>query len=93
MVFLLVLVGISWDLLEIVGDLKGIRLSGAFELSLLEKKKTQLLLIIMIGGFDCRYITSDCDAVATVFEDQRYAKSPEDAVADVLNAGMVVYQC
>ncbi|KAB2597573.1 beta-D-xylosidase 6 [Pyrus ussuriensis x Pyrus communis] len=33
------------------------------------------------------YITSDCDAVATVFEYQNYTKSPEDAVADVLRAG------
>ncbi|TKY69995.1 beta-D-xylosidase 7 [Spatholobus suberectus] len=34
------------------------------------------------------YITSDCDAVATVYEYQKYAKSEEDAVADVLKAGM-----
>ncbi|RDY11291.1 putative beta-D-xylosidase 6, partial [Mucuna pruriens] len=41
-----------------------------------------------IGGFEYRYITSDCDAVATVYEYQKYAKSREDAVADVLKAGM-----
>ncbi|GLT46878.1 hypothetical protein SLA2020_206070 [Shorea laevis] len=34
------------------------------------------------------YITSDCDAVATVFEYQNYTKTAEDAVADVLKAGM-----
>ncbi|KAI5325062.1 PREDICTED: probable beta-D-xylosidase [Prunus dulcis] len=34
------------------------------------------------------YITSDCDAVATVYEYQHYTKSSEDAVADVLKAGM-----
>uniref|UniRef100_A0A5B6ZJK6 Putative beta-D-xylosidase 6 n=1 Tax=Davidia involucrata TaxID=16924 RepID=A0A5B6ZJK6_DAVIN len=34
------------------------------------------------------YITSDCDAVATVYEYQNYTKTPEDAVADVLKAGM-----
>ncbi|PQP99875.1 putative beta-D-xylosidase 6 isoform X1 [Prunus yedoensis var. nudiflora] len=34
------------------------------------------------------YITSDCDAVATVFEYQNYTKSSEDAVADVLKAVM-----
>ncbi|OMP01678.1 hypothetical protein COLO4_11676 [Corchorus olitorius] len=34
------------------------------------------------------YITSDCDAVATVEEYQNYTKTPEDAVADVLKAGM-----
>uniref|UniRef100_A0A7N0UPU0 Uncharacterized protein n=1 Tax=Kalanchoe fedtschenkoi TaxID=63787 RepID=A0A7N0UPU0_KALFE len=34
------------------------------------------------------YITSDCDAVATVYEFQHYAASPQDAVADVLNAGV-----
>ncbi|CAL5188523.1 unnamed protein product [Lathyrus oleraceus] len=38
-------------------------------------------------GFE-GYITSDCDAVATVFEYQHYAKSPEEAVADVLKAGV-----
>lgn len=39
---------------------------------------------------ECRYITSDCDAVATVFEYQGYVKSAEDAVADVLKAGIFV---
>ncbi|GAV76438.1 Glyco_hydro_3 domain-containing protein/Glyco_hydro_3_C domain-containing protein [Cephalotus follicularis] len=34
------------------------------------------------------YITSDCDAVATIVEYQYYAKTPEDAVADVLEAGL-----
>ncbi|XP_010527498.1 PREDICTED: probable beta-D-xylosidase 6 [Tarenaya hassleriana] len=34
------------------------------------------------------YITSDCDAVATIFEYQRYTKTPEEAVADALNAGV-----
>ncbi|GAV59276.1 Glyco_hydro_3 domain-containing protein/Glyco_hydro_3_C domain-containing protein/Fn3-like domain-containing protein [Cephalotus follicularis] len=38
-------------------------------------------------GFD-GYITSDCDAVAIMYENQGYAKSPEDAVVDVLKAGM-----
>ncbi|KAJ6730378.1 SUGAR HYDROLASE-RELATED [Salix viminalis] len=36
------------------------------------------------------YITSDCDAVSIIHDDQGYAKSPEDAVADVLKAGMDV---
>ncbi|KAK4428504.1 putative beta-D-xylosidase 7 [Sesamum alatum] len=36
------------------------------------------------------YITSDCDAVLTIHDDHKYAKLPEDAVADVLNAGMDV---
>ncbi|CAM8946891.1 unnamed protein product [Rhodiola kirilowii] len=34
------------------------------------------------------YITSDCDAVATVYEYQHYVASPQDAVADVLKAGV-----
>ncbi|XP_059649802.1 probable beta-D-xylosidase 6 [Cornus florida] len=34
------------------------------------------------------YITSDCDAVATIYEYQNYTATPEDAVADVLKAGM-----
>ncbi|PSR87864.1 Beta-D-xylosidase [Actinidia chinensis var. chinensis] len=33
------------------------------------------------------YITSDCDAVATIYEYQHYTKSPEDAVAVALKAG------
>lgn len=36
------------------------------------------------------YITSDCDAVSIIHEAQGYAKTPEDAVVDVLNAGMDV---
>ncbi|CAN1190357.1 Probable beta-D-xylosidase 7 [Linum perenne] len=36
------------------------------------------------------YITSDCDAVSIIFENQTYAKTPEDAVAGVLKAGMDV---
>ncbi|KAE8077342.1 hypothetical protein FH972_015914 [Carpinus fangiana] len=36
------------------------------------------------------YITSDCDAVSIIFDNQRYAKTPEDAVVDVLKAGMDV---
>ncbi|GFQ04441.1 probable beta-d-xylosidase 7 [Phtheirospermum japonicum] len=36
------------------------------------------------------YIVSDCDAVAIIHEQQGYAKEPEDAVADVLKAGMDV---
>jgi hypothetical protein len=35
-----------------------------------------------------RYITADCDAVAIIHDVQGYAKVPEDAVADVLKAGM-----
>ncbi|KAG5541699.1 hypothetical protein RHGRI_021508 [Rhododendron griersonianum] len=37
-----------------------------------------------------RYITSDCYAVEVIHGYQGYAKSPEDAVADVLKAGMDV---
>ncbi|KAF5746810.1 putative Periplasmic beta-glucosidase precursor [Tripterygium wilfordii] len=36
------------------------------------------------------YIASDCDAVSIIHDDQGYAKSPEDAVVDVLKAGMDV---
>ncbi|KAH9326280.1 hypothetical protein KI387_006458, partial [Taxus chinensis] len=35
-----------------------------------------------------RYITSDCDAVAVIYENQKYVNTPEDAVADVLKAGL-----
>ncbi|KAL2893882.1 putative beta-D-xylosidase 7 [Bienertia sinuspersici] len=36
------------------------------------------------------YITSDCDAVSIIHTAQGYAKTPEDAIADVLKAGMDV---
>ncbi|KAL2920504.1 putative beta-D-xylosidase 7 [Bienertia sinuspersici] len=36
------------------------------------------------------YIVSDCNAVPIIYEQQGYAKTPEDAVAAVLNAGMDV---
>ncbi|KAL8058436.1 hypothetical protein ABFX02_03G017700 [Erythranthe guttata] len=36
------------------------------------------------------YIVSDCDAVSLIYEKQNYSKSHEDAVADVLKAGMDV---
>ncbi|KAL5058248.1 hypothetical protein RYX36_029852 [Vicia faba] len=36
------------------------------------------------------YITSDCAAVAIIHDRQGYAKTPEDAVADTLKAGMDV---
>ncbi|KAH9611457.1 hypothetical protein KSS87_009107 [Heliosperma pusillum] len=50
-----------------------------------------LLTKIARGGwaFD-GYITSDCDAVSIIHDVQGYAKAPEDAVADVLKAGMDV---
>ncbi|WOL06056.1 putative beta-D-xylosidase 6 [Canna indica] len=34
------------------------------------------------------YVTSDCDAVSIIYEDQKYTTSPEDSIADVLKAGM-----
>ncbi|XP_019154966.1 PREDICTED: probable beta-D-xylosidase 6 [Ipomoea nil] len=46
---------------------------------LLEKARTD-------WGFE-GYITSDCDAVATIFEYQQYAKSPEEAAGIALKAG------
>lgn len=35
-----------------------------------------------------RYMASDCDAVATIYEYQNYTKSPEDAVAIALKSGV-----
>nr|XP_034890459.1 probable beta-D-xylosidase 7 [Populus alba] len=35
-----------------------------------------------------RYITSDCDAVNVLHVEQKYAKAPEDAVADALKSGI-----
>lgn len=36
-----------------------------------------------------RYIASDCGAVAIIHDEQGYAKSAEDAVADVIRAGIL----
>ncbi|KAK4483956.1 hypothetical protein RD792_011166 [Penstemon davidsonii] len=36
------------------------------------------------------YITSDCDSISTIHDKSMYARTPEDAVADVLKAGMDV---
>ncbi|KAL4582401.1 hypothetical protein LXL04_006949 [Taraxacum kok-saghyz] len=51
--------------------------------NLLQKARTEW----GFKGFEISYITSDCDAVATIYEYQSYAKSPEDAVALALKAG------
>lgn len=45
-------------------------------------------LIILSIPIIIRYITSDCDAVSIIRDAQGYAKSPEEAVVDVLKAGM-----
>lgn len=46
--------------------------------------------VFLLGlGNVIRYITSDCDAVSIIHDNQGYAKSAEDAVADVLNAGIL----
>jgi len=42
-----------------------------------------MILVVKI-----RYIASDCDAVRIIYDKQGYAKTPEDAVADVLQAGI-----
>lgn len=42
-----------------------------------------------LWGFN-GYIVSDCDAVSIIHDAQGYAKTPEDAVVDVLKAGMDV---
>lgn len=45
------------------------------------------LLCKRLAGIKFRYITSDCDAVATIFEYQHFVKTREEAVADALKAG------
>lgn len=40
-----------------------------------------------------RYIVSDCDAVASMFENHKYVNSPEDAVALALKAGIFFTLC
>ena len=46
---------------------------------LCDKKKCVMMI---------RYIASDCDAVSIIHDAQGYAKTPEDAVAAVLKAGI-----
>jgi hypothetical protein len=43
-----------------------------------------MILLLLIYT---RYITSDCDAVADIYEAQNYSKTSEEAVAYVLKAG------
>lgn len=45
------------------------------------------LTVFEISFFYLRYIVSDCNAVPIIYEPQKYAKTPEDAVAAVLSAG------
>lgn len=42
----------------------------------------------MFWGELIRYIASDCGAVGIIHDEQGYAKSAEDAVADVMHAGI-----
>lgn len=44
-----------------------------------------MILLLLIYT---RYITSDCDAVADIYEAQNYSKTPEEAVAYALKAGI-----
>jgi hypothetical protein len=37
-----------------------------------------------------RYVVSDCDSVDVLFTDQHYTKSPEEAAAVTINAGIYI---
>lgn len=45
--------------------------------------------IFIYTYFLFRYVTSDCDAVAIIYENQTYSSSPEESIADVLKAGVL----
>lgn len=47
----------------------------------------QTLIFFAVNNF--RYITSDCGAVSIIHEKQGYAKTAEDAIADVFRAGIM----
>lgn len=49
----------------------------------------KIQLLMSLNSKMIRYITSDCDAVSIIRDVQGYAKTPEDAVGDVLKAGNV----
>ncbi|KAF5771941.1 putative glycosidase [Helianthus annuus] len=49
----------------------------------------ELLLDTVRGEWKLNgYISSDCDSVEVMFRNQKYAKTPEEATADALNAGL-----
>lgn len=64
-----------------------IRLVGRLKYASVESYVSNSCLMT-VALFWIRYITSDCDAVSIIHDSQGYAKVPEDAVGDVLKAGM-----
>lgn len=60
-------------------------LGGCFLYKFLFVMHTPLIYI----SFLFRYVTSDCDAVAIIYENQTYSSSPEESIADVLKAGVL----
>jgi hypothetical protein len=38
----------------------------------------------------CRYISSDCDSVDVLYNNQHYTKTPEDAAAISIKAGLLI---
>jgi hypothetical protein len=38
----------------------------------------------------CRYISSDCDSVDVLYNNQHYTKTPEDAAAISIKAGQLI---
>jgi hypothetical protein len=41
----------------------------------------------------CRYISSDCDSVDVLYNNQHYTKTPEDAAAISIKAGTPNQPC
>ena len=49
--------------------------------------RLKLKQVLLLQNF--RYITSDCGAVSIIHDKQGYAKTAEDAIADVFRAGII----
>ena len=63
--------------------------NNAYNIYMFMTSFTRLInLVLFLVEKIIRYITSDCDAVSIIHEKQGYAKTPEDAVVDVLKAGI-----
>ncbi|KAG8384194.1 hypothetical protein BUALT_Bualt04G0092700 [Buddleja alternifolia] len=78
------LITISYKKLELIGISEGDIFKSVFLMKKNSNAKTYAHVLNIITN---RYITSDCDAVATIYEYHNYTKTPEDAVAAALKAG------
>lgn len=58
---------------------------------LLKRSPNNMSILNSLNLYTFRYIVSDCDSVDVLFTDQHYTKSPEEAAAVTINAGIYIY--